>query len=262
MLHAIGSTRINLIDEGDGHPIVFLHSNTFSWRNWIPQLDALSDRYRCIALDLRGYGGSDRTEPMGIVQYARDVADVCAHLGIERTHVVGISLGGIVAQLVAIHHPELVHGLVLANTTSGSDPEVAERIRQTAATIRADGLEAVLAAGFEASFSPRFRAEQPGQVRALRREFGSTDPLAVAATSDSIAGYDHRDRLPSIAAPTLVIHGEDDGLMRPENSETLAREIPNARLVTLAGAGHLSNIETPNAFNRELVRFFDALPPA
>jgi len=262
MLHAIGDTRINVIDEGEGDAIVFVHSNTFSWRNWIPQLDALSDRYRCVALDIRGYGSSDRTEPLGIEQYAHDVAAVCAHLGIERAHVVGISLGGIVAQAVAIHHPELVRGLVLANTTSGSDPEVADRIRRTAETIRADGLAAVLDAGFEASFSARFRREHPERVRALRREFGSTDPLAVAATSDSLAGCDHRARLPGIAAPTLVIHGEDDALMRPENSDVLAREIPNARLVTLAGAGHLSNLEAPDAFNREVVGFLASVTSA
>jgi 3-oxoadipate enol-lactonase len=259
MLLAIGGARINVIDEGDGDAIVFLHSNTFSWRNWTPQLDALSDRYRCVALDMRGYGSSDYAEPMGVVQYAHDAAAVCEALGIERAHVVGISLGGIVAQTVALHHPALVRGLVLANTTPGSDPEVAERIRQAAATIRAEGLEAVLEANFEASFSAGFRARQPEQVRALRREFGSTDPLAVAATSDSTAGYDLRAQLPSIPAPTLVIHGEQDALMRPENSELLAREIPDARLVVLPGAGHLSNLEAPEAFNRELVAFLEAI---
>jgi pimeloyl-ACP methyl ester carboxylesterase len=262
VLHTVGNTRINVIDEGVGDPVVFLHSNTFSWRNWIPQLDALSDRWRCIALDLRGYGSSDRTQPLGIEQYAHDVAETCATLGIERTHVVGISLGGVVAQALAIHHPTLVHGLVLANTTTGSDPTVADRLRQVAATIRDSGLESVLAGSFEASFSARFRAQHPDQVRALRREFGSTDPLVVAATIESLAGYDHAPKLSSIASPTLVIHGEEDALMGPQNSEFLAATIPGARLVVLDGAGHLSNIEVPDAFNRELVSFLTALARA
>lgn len=260
MLHTIGDTRINLVDEGEGDAIVFLHANTFSWRNWIPQLDALSGRYRCVALDIRGYGSSDRTEPLEIERYAHDVADVCAHLGIARTHVVGISLGGLVAQAVAVEHPRLVHGLVLANTTGGTDPAVADRVRRAAATIRAEGLQQVLAASFEASFSARFLQRHPDRVRALRREFGSADPLAVAATTEAVTRYDARARLPRIAAPTLVIHGEHDALMGRENSELLTREIPDARLVVLPQAGHFSNIECPEDFNRELVRFLDALP--
>lgn len=261
MLHQIGDTRINVVEEGEGHPVILLHANLLSWRNWIPQLDVLSDRFRCIALDIRGYGSSDRTEPLGIERYADDVAEVCAVLGIAHTHVIGISLGGIVAQAVAIRHPGLVHRLVLANTTGGNDPSIADRVRQAAQTIRAEGLTRVLDANFAATVGVRFREQHPDQARAMRRELESADPLTVAATSDALATYDHRDRLCAIAAPTLVIQGELDGLMSSENGKLLAREIPHARLVTLTGVGHLSNVEAPDAFNREVMRFLDALDP-
>jgi pimeloyl-ACP methyl ester carboxylesterase len=259
MLRTVGDIRINVVDEGEGDAIVFIHANTFSWRNWIPQIDELANRYRCIALDLRGYGSSDRCGPFTVTQYARDVADLCVSLGITQTHVVGISLGGIVAQAIAIEYPPLVRGLVLANTTAGSDPSVAERIRRVAGIIRTEGLDHLLTANFSATFSSSFRNQQADQARALLRELGSTDPLTVAETSECLATYDHRDRLGDITSPTLVIHGELDGLMGRGNAEVLAREIPDAKLVVLPDAGHLSNLEAPGQFNDTIDEFFSAL---
>ena len=123
MLREVNGVRLNVLDEGEGHPILFLHGLGGCWRDWEPQLDSLSDRYRCVVVEHRGHGRSEVTRgDYSTRLFADDAAAVCAQLGIEHAHVVGLSMGGLVAQALAVGHPGLVDTLVLCDTGVGMKP--------------------------------------------------------------------------------------------------------------------------------------------
>jgi 3-oxoadipate enol-lactonase len=251
-------TRLHLVDEGTGDPVLFLHGGNSSWEDWKPQFDALRSSRRCIAVDLRGHGRSDRAaDGYGIAELADDVAGVCRALDLGPTDVAGLSLGGMVAQALAIRHPELVRSLVLVGTTGFSDPAGLEMLQTMAGAVRSAGLGALVDAYETVTWSARTRAEQPDLVEAWRRRFVDNDAEVAAAVIEAIATLDHRPDLGGIKVPTLVVWGADDGIFAREQAQFLADAIPEGQLVVLPDAGHYSNLEAPERFNTVLTRFYD-----
>ena len=220
----------------------------------------LRRRLRLLLIDNRGCGQSDPT-PKGftVSDLARDVIAVLDAAGLARAHVMGISLGRMVAQEVAIQYPERVDRLVLAATTPGWPFGHPMPSSSAALMMRSGQLtrEVALRQHVENALSARTVVERPELVeRLIRHELAHpVDPAALSALVAAGAGYSGQLRQARIKARTLVVHGEDDTVVDPRNGKLLAERIPQAELVTVAGQGHLLFWEDPRGFGQLVCSF-------
>jgi 3-oxoadipate enol-lactonase len=209
---------------------------------WSPQVPAFSERFRVVT--------HDYPEPDGPISLDELGAGVLAELDqveLERVAFCGLSLGGLVGMWLAACAPERIERLVLACTSARFGPP--ERWTTRAATVRAEGMDAIADAQLDRWFTPAFADEGRGRYR---RMFVSMPAEAYARYCDLLAVADLRSELGAIRAPTIVIAGEQDQAVAPEDPVLLAERIPDATLVTVPGA-HLANVEYPSAFTRAVL---------
>jgi 3-oxoadipate enol-lactonase len=233
-------------------PVVFLHGLGGDRRSWLYQVPSFCDAFAVINVDLRGHGDSSAPDgEWSTADMARDVVRLLRNLGAEKAHLVGLSLGGMVALRFALDFPYATESLVLAGTIGGPG-RFAPQWRDAVKFIEENPMPAIakqrIPAAFSDSIDPVMRDYFVDRV-------SRNDKDAYARTARAIGGFDVVDRLGDIAAPTLVIVGERDAVTPPELSAELAERIANARLVTIAGAGHLCNLERPAEFNRAVREF-------
>lgn len=251
---------IEYTDQGRGLPVVLLHGFANDRTLWQPQLDALAARYRLIAPDLRGFGGSSATDGRAVSmdEYADDIATLLDHLEIPSAVVGGISMGGYVALAFALRHPQRLRGLVLANTRAGADPPDWAAFREEMVrTVQARGAGAVV----ENYGDKPFRPDCPGEIKervraAIRRQ---ATPGLISGTRGMAQRPDRAPFLVTIRVPTLVIHGTADQYVPVSEAEAMHRAIAGSRYACLAGAGHLSNVDSAEAFNAALDEFLRPL---
>lgn len=242
--------------DGPAHaPAVVLSSSLGTTAEmWRPQLDALASRFRVIRHDTRGHGSSQvprgAAGPTSIERLGRDVVAILDALEIERAHHVGVSLGGMVGQWLAVHAPARIERLVLANTAAYMGPPAAWEARIEA--VLSSGMAAIADAVVERWFTPRFRAQRPEVVADLRAMLLATPPQGYTACCAAVRDMDQRAALSAIRTPTLVIAGSVDTATPLSTAEEIARAIAGARLITV-DAAHLSNIEQPSAFSAAVI---------
>lgn len=251
-------------EAGGGPVVVLLHGLGGSRTAWAPQLEALAGDHRVVAWDLPGYGTSPAPDgPLTFSALADAVAGLLDTLGVERASLVGLSLGGMVALHTSLEHPDRVAGLVLLDTSpafglDGTDPDEWRATRFApldAGFTPADFAENVL----RAVAGPGFCGESLDQAVAAMARIPAEGLRAVI---DLLPTHDVRGRLGEISVPTLVVVGEHDAETPPAYSEALAAGIPDARLEIVAGAGHLTNLEQPDAVNRLLAGFLPTTFPS
>jgi pimeloyl-ACP methyl ester carboxylesterase len=244
------TVRIAWERRGEGAPILLIHGLGYARWGWEPVADLLARRYELVLLDNRGIGESDAPPgPYTVAEMAADVLGVLDAAGLERAHVVGTSLGGMIAQELALTAPHRVDRLVLVCTTPGG-PHAAPMPLQTAQLIaEAPTLEPLVALRrfVENALAPDPPKETVERILAHRLETAQP-PAAWAAQAAAGAAFDVWDRLPALAAPTLVVHGTADVVVDPANAELLALRIPDARLDWFEGCGHLLFWEEPERF--------------
>jgi pimeloyl-ACP methyl ester carboxylesterase len=258
----VNGITVGYDDRGTGLPIVFLHAFPLNRTMWAQQQAALRQRFRTISIDLRGHGESDAPFwRYSLEQYALDVKEVLARLGIARAVFVGLSMGGYLEFTLYRLYPELILGLVFADTRAEADkPEQTQWRFNLAQQTGAIGPAAVIADMLPKLLAPKTYERDPDLVERVRSIQAAApvpgiigDLMAMAERPDST------DLLPSITIPTLVIVGRDDVLTAPADAERIAKGIPGAKLVIIPDAGHLSNMEQPDLFNRAVGEFAAAL---
>jgi pimeloyl-ACP methyl ester carboxylesterase len=258
----VNGTELFYRDAGDptaASVVVLLHAFPLHSGMWARQIAALERRHRVVAPDYRGLGGSKPSaEPSTLPRLAEDVRELLAHLRVERAAVVGLSMGGYLAFELYRQAPALFRGLMLADTKAGADDDAGKAAREKfAQTTLEKGLEWVADEMIPKLLSPD---PDPAVAREVRELIRRGTPAGVAAAQRGIAQRaDSRSMLGSIACPTLVVVGDHDGLTPVKESQAMAKAIPGAKLVKIPGAGHLSNLENPEAFNRALVEFVEGL---
>jgi 3-oxoadipate enol-lactonase len=236
--------------RGEGAPLVLVHGLGYARWGWEPVADLLAERYDVILLDNRGIGQSDAPPgPYTVSELADDVARVLDEAGVERAHVLGTSLGGMVAQELALDRHERVDRLVLVCTTPGGANAAPMPAVTTALMAEAPTLEPLVALRrfVENALAPGAR---DGLVeRILEHRIRTAQPPAAwLAQAAAGQGFDAWDRLPELAASTLVLHGTEDVVVDPGNARLLASRIPDARLEWFEGCGHLLFWEQPERF--------------
>lgn len=236
-------------------PMVFLHAFPLNAGMWRPQVEALPDR-TVLAPQFPGFGGRAQGEA-SLDAFARAVLADMDAAGVERAVVVGLSMGGYVAFRLHALAPERVAALVLADTRAGADDDAGRgRRADQAARARAEGVAWLADAMLPALLGATTRAERPEAVAETRRLIAAADAEGVARALEAMAARpDSGPRLAEIAVPVLALAGDEDTLTPVAEARRIAEGVPDGRLVVLPGAGHLSNIETPDAFNEALLSF-------
>ena len=255
----VGDVDIWVERRGDGDDVLLLCGLTDPAAAWQPQLDSLSDRYRLTAFDNRGTGRTPLTPDLSVEQMADDAAAVLRHFGVERAHVAGFSGGSRTAQELALRHPDLVRSLVLVSTWAEPDRYVRQIARSLSWLVEAAPSErAMLEAFFLWIYTPRAHAD--GTVAEIVEQ-ALADPFPLAdgtfsAQLDAWMSHTTGERLRDITAPTLVLMGGSDVMIRPSHGREVADLIPGAELHVMEGEAHQPFQEVPEAFNALVTDFW------
>ena len=247
---------------GEGPPIVFVHGAAADSRAWRPQLDALADEFTVVAWDEPGAGrSSDVPADFELADYANCLATLIEALELGPAHVAGLSWGGTVAQELYRLRPGLLMTLILAGSYAGwkgSLPE--EEVGARIAGVRQ--MLAAPAAEFDPTLPGLLADDPPAEAVSLLEEMAAAvRPESMGTALEVMAEADQRDLLPRIAAPTLLIWGELDGRSPLGVARQFEQAVPDARLVVIPGAGHVSNLERPAEFNDAVREFCRAHSP-
>ena len=252
--------RMYYEEHGDGFPLLLINGLGSDHLEWLHQFPAFEARFRVVVFDNRGTGKTDVPPgPYTTAEMADDAASLLRALGTSRAHVLGVSLGGMIAQEVALRYPDLVDGLVLGCTGPGGELSVRPSPEAMAAFALAKGQdrEAELRRMLPFLYTDACIRERPGEIEGFirRRLDHPTPPEGYLAQLSAAVTHDASSRLEKVRARTLVIAGDADRLVNWENSVRLAGRIPGAKLVVLPGAPHRLFAETADAFNLEVLRF-------
>jgi 3-oxoadipate enol-lactonase len=258
-------TNINNIgiaydDHGAGQPILFLHAFPLNRSMWEDQIVALlkEQRYRLVALDWRGFGESDIDANISTMeQLADDVAGLMDTLGMQKAILCGLSMGGYVAFAFLRKYPQRVHGLILCDTRPGADNEEGKANREKVALLaESEGPGAIADLQLPRLISDYTRQHSPEVEVRIRQMILAATAQGIAAVSRGMAQRaDSTDLLATISCPTLVLVGERDVFTPPAVVQAYAAQIPGAQFAIIPYAGHLSNIEQPEAFLDALHNF-------
>ena len=251
-----GKVTLHYQQSGSGDPAVLLiHELGGNCRSWRALQPILAQTRRTYALDLRGYGLSEKpTGPGEIDVYADDFAAFVRTAKIGAADVIGVAMGAVIGASLAIRHPDLVRRLVLCDGTDGMSAEAKRYCHERAVKVRAAGMRPVMTASLANSF--------PQQHAALREDYRAiylaNDPIAYAEASDALARMNiTAEDFARVKAPTLAVTGAHDFIWPPETGKRLARLIPGAKFAVIADAGHFPHIQTPEEFARLVLEFLD-----
>lgn len=256
--HVAGAPRIAVDHIGSGPMVLFMHGIGGNRTNWHDQLPAFAEKFHAVSWDARGYGASDDYEgPLNFSDFAHDVLRVFDHFHIEKVHLVGLSMGGLIAFDFHASHPERVATLTICDSMPGMTGLTAEarrefiRIRQ----------EPLLSGKEPRDIAPIVaktlvgKSASPGSFERLVDSMSALHKQSYIKTIEATTNYSRELRLEDIKVPTHIIVGEEDTLTPPALSQAMAARILGARLSIIKGAGHLSNIEQPAAFNAAALPF-------
>lgn len=260
----VNGTNIYYEVHGWGQPLIMIMGFGGGLRGWFFQTRAFKKHYKVIIFDNRGIGKSAKaTEPYTVSTMAADALGLMDHLGIDKAHVLGMSLGSLVAQEIAIEHPERVSKLILACASIGEAQENDMHERMVKAFKVKEGPDGVDLSSVDfveamdtviaLSFNKRFyRVLFTPVSKVYMKLVGVEGHLRQI---EAVQGYKTVDRLHRVTAPTLVMTGSEDKLLPPKYSEQIASLIPDARLVKVEGGSHALNIEMRSRFNKEVLGF-------
>lgn len=258
MIKVEGSADINLMRAGPQgqSPIVFLHPVGLDLTWWGEQVEWFGRDHDVMAFDLPNHGLSGKlAEAPSFDRMADALEAVVAHAEAGPVHLVGVSVGGMIAQTFVLQRPDLVRSLCLVATTCTFPDVVRDALRERARVSRAEGMARIARLSNERWFPPSFRERRPDMLDRATKSLLLQEPDFHAAMWEMISGLDLEARLPAIACPTLVVAGAEDVNAPAAAVELIAELITGASLTTLQGVGHFPPFEAPQTFNALLRDF-------
>ncbi len=244
----------------DAPVVVLSHSLGSSLKMWGPQMNTLEPHFKVLRYDIRGHGSSDAPSgPYALELLGEDALGLLDALGIERVHWVGLSMGGMIGQCLALNHTDRLQSIALCDTAAVIPKEAQPIWQERIDTVRQKGLKAQVHATMERWFTPSFLSTKNEMLTFVRKQFLATPLEGFIGCLEAIRKLNYLDRLVEIKIPTLIIVGEDDPGTPVAASEAMHQRITNSRLVVLSSARHFSNVEQPEAFNAALLTFLKGL---
>jgi 3-oxoadipate enol-lactonase len=240
----------------DAQTVILIGSIGTDLSIWSAQVAALAGRFRVVACDVRGHGGSPVPPgPYSIAELGDDLVALLDRLALERATLCGLSIGAMISLWVAAHDPERVERLIACCTTARFGPETRAAYRERAGVVRARGMGAVVDAVVARWFTPEFAAHRPEAVRAVREGFLATPAEGYAGCCEALAELDLRSDLGRVEAPTLVLSGDRDPATPPDQGRAIADAIPGASFDLVAEAAHLASVERAELLTALILRF-------
>jgi 3-oxoadipate enol-lactonase len=255
MLLSLEGRRLyyDLVGSASGPVVCLTHSLSSDSGMWADQLPVLASAgFRVLRLDMRGHGGSEKLAgDYTMSALAGDVAAVLERLGLAGVHYIGLSIGGMIGQALAIEHCGTLKSMLLCDTMAATMPDGRENYApRLAAVTEASSLEPIADATMERWFTGAFKRRRPSRWREVRDTVAATTPDGYRGCVAAILDFDFVARLPSVDLPTLVLCGADDARTPPAENKRIAALIPGARYAEIADARHAPNIEHPEIFNK------------
>lgn len=250
----VNGLRLNYELDGQGPAVLLLHPVGLDLTWWEPQVEALRSEFQVVRMDFRGHGKSQiAPPPYTLADFAADAHALLGALGIDSAHVIGLSLGGMVAQVLALEFPKEVRSLVLSNTLCTLPAQGREAMRARGEAAGQGGMGAVIEATLERWFTRGFL--DSALVARCRQHLLAHDVAAWAATWRALAELNTLPRLGEIHVPTLVTTGDADVSTPVAAAQLIANSIPGALLKIMAGAPHMAPYERPELFNPVVLEF-------
>ena len=237
--------------------LTFSHSLACSLRMWDGQIAEFKERFRILVYDTRGHGGSEAPKgPYTLDMLAEDLRQLFAELKIKRTHYVGLSMGGMIGQVVALTDPGVFDRVVLADTGHAQTPETRKQWEERIKTAEAKGMQPLVQPTLERWFTKPFRKGKPELVKTIADLIQGTPVPGYVGCCHAISNLNTTARLKEIRHPVLAIAGEQDAAA--PGTRYIGENVPGAKLVMIPQAAHIANIEQPGAFNRALREFLSS----
>ena len=253
---------------GNGPDLTLLHSVGLSTRaGWRYQIPVLATRFRVLSYDFRGLGQSEcGSESLGVATFVRDLSALLQALGITQTVLMGVSLGGFVAQTFALEHPDMVEAMVLVSTSCRIFPAAAPNREARNENIRRLGMAAAAEQQLASHFAPEFASAHPGLMAWYRSHYLANNPAHYIAIMNDLGAFDTSDRLGTLSCPTLVVAGGADqaavaGSTPLESALILHRLLPGSELAVFPDAHHYPQLDHAEAFNARMLAFFHRAYP-
>jgi len=259
MTHAPNQPAIHYFVSGRGPYVTLVHGVGANLQSWDEVAARLNHAFTVVRLDLRGHGKSGAiVGTCSLDDLALDVVRVWDELGIAKSHLAGFSLGGLIAQSLALSHPERIGRLAILSAVAGRTAEEREKVVGRLKLLQEGGIAAVTAAAEERWFTSEFRAQHPERVKSRMAELLANDPVSYAAAYTVFATSDLGDRLDEIRHPTLVATGENDVGSNTRMAKMMHERIKNSRLVILPRLRHSILVEAPDQVADLLIEHFSA----
>ncbi|MGY8526344.1 3-oxoadipate enol-lactonase [Paracidovorax citrulli] len=244
------------IDGKEGPWVILVHPLGADHTIWEATAAHLADRHRVVRVDLRGHGQSDApVGPYTMVQMADDIVALMDGLDVPQAHYVGLSIGGMIGQVLGVRYPERFHSLTLADTSSHTPMEAHPMWHERIGSVEAHGMAGVADATLNRWFTEPYRAAHADVVEKIRAMVLATPVRGYVGASLAILGFDQASALPRIHCPTLVIVGDQDPGCPVEQARAIAQAIPGAQFEILPDAAHIGPIEQPERFHAVLDAF-------
>jgi 3-oxoadipate enol-lactonase len=262
MKTTVNGISVNYTLDGPAQaPVVTLsHSLAADLAMWDPQMKALTATYRVLRYDTRGHGGTDA--PAGaytLPQLAEDARALLQTLGVTKTHWIGLSMGGMIGQTLALSAPELFLSLALCDTSSRVPAEARPVWQERIKTAESQGMEPLVEPTIGRWFTAPFREQRPDVIDPVRTRIRTTSARGYAGCCAAISQLDLTDKIAAIKLPTIVIVGEEDQGTPVAASRAIQAQIAGSQLEIIKSASHLSNLEQPEAFTRLITSFLSRL---
>jgi len=258
MMIKINGIEMNyeLSKEKDAPVVMLSHSLACSMVMWQPQMEVLESHFRVLRYDLRGHGKSEASEgAYTLEQLASDVIGLLDALELDRVHFVGLSIGGMIGQCLALNYAHRLQTLALCDTAAIIPEEAKPLFEERMRRARDQGMDALVEDTLGRWFTQPYLKQKSPEVEQIRNQILATPVAGFIGCSNAILGLDYIERLSQIKLPTLIIVGEDDPGTPVAASEAIHQRIQNSKLVVLPSAAHLCNIEQAGAFNAALLPF-------
>jgi 3-oxoadipate enol-lactonase len=257
-----GGPRVHYVVEGRGEPVTLVHGVGANLQSWDEVARLLAPHFQVIRLDLRGHGKSGRITDCSLDDLAADVRLVWDALGIRRGHLAGFSLGGLIAQSLALSDPDRIDRLAIISAVAGRTPEERARVVDRLKLLREKGIAAITNAAENRWFTDEFRAAHPERVKARMAELLANDPASYAACYTVFSTSDLGDQVHQIRKPTLVVTGEHDVGSNTRMARFMHQQIKGSTLRILPALRHSVLVEASEKIAFLLLGFFRAAASA